>query len=218
MWVYLFNVITIPIYAFLIKDRKKFVLLVALQLFLISALRSITVGVDLDNYSAGYEYIKDLDFGDLLSRLRLSGLADIYYAFSYENGYAVLNWFSAHMGLSFHGFMVLCSVINIGAVSLFVYKYSKKPWISFVIFSTFGFLPFTFGILRQSLAIAMILFSYMFLDKNKKIYSLLFFLIAFSFHRTAILCLPLLLLAHKKRITKKVFSISLCVGVPILLL
>ena len=60
MAIYLLNFISIPIYDLLIKNKKKLVLIVSLQLFLILALRADTLGVDLDNYKQFYEFYKTI--------------------------------------------------------------------------------------------------------------------------------------------------------------
>ena len=90
MWIYLLNVLTIPIYNRLIKNRKLFIILVGLQLFLILALRSTVLGVDLPNYEGGYEFIGGLDNNDLWSRLNGFGMADLVYPFNYYNLHFVI--------------------------------------------------------------------------------------------------------------------------------
>lgn len=205
MWLYILNVITIIIYALLIKDKKKFVILVAIQLFLILALRDITMGVDMNNYIGGYKYIGQMGFDDMISSLRPSGVSELVHPYYYENGYTILNWIASHIGIGFHGLLIVCAGINISAISYFIYKYSKNPWLSFVIFCTFGFYVTDFGILRQSLALSMVIWAYVFADKRKMIPTLLAFLLAFSFHRAAIVALPVLGLLYfrVKPITKK---------------
>lgn len=207
MLLYILNIISIPIYALLIKDRRKFIILVAIQLFLILALREITVGVDLDNYLGGYNYISRMDFGELLSSLRPTGVSDLTWQFEYENGYTVLNWILSHMGLGFHGLLILCAAINVGSVSYFIYRYSKKPWISFLVYCALGFYMADFGLLRHSLALSMCLLSYCFLDRKRYFASALAFFLALCFHRTSILFVPMLLLLiiHIKDVTKKRF-------------
>lgn len=217
MWLYILNILTIPIYALLIKDKKKFVILVSIQLFLVLALREITVGVDLGNYSEGYNYISRLDFDGLLSGLKPSGVSALTWQFEYENGYTILNWMFSHLGIGFHGFLVFCAAVNVSTISYFIYRYSKKPWLSFVIFCTFGFYMSTFGIIRHSLALSMCLLAYCFFEKKKYLFGILAFLLAFSFHRTALLALPVLalLVFPIKNITRKKFLYLLLLAVAV---
>lgn len=218
MWIYIFNIITIPIYYKIIKNKKKFVLLVALQLFLMLALSNVSMGIDNGNYSGGYDYISGLSFSDMISNLRWSGLARLVYPFNFENGYMVLNWIVSRFGIGFQGFLTICAFINIGSVSLFIYKFSKRPWLSFIIYCAFGFFAYDFGILRQSLALSMVLLSFVCLGVGKKLRSVICFLIAISFHRVAIMVLPLLILFNNVRMNKKIFSRLLIVGMVLLIL
>lgn len=218
MWIYLLNILMIPLYSRLFKNRRTFVIVVSLQLFLILALRSTSLGVDLSNYSDGYDYIRGLGFSDVMSRIHFFHEADLVYPFSYEGGYVLFNWMVSHIGLNFHGFLVVCAAINVVSISWFIYRYSKKPWLSFIIFSAFGFFAYDFGIIRQSLALSMFLLSYIFFDKRKKIAGILLFVIAFWFHRTVIIALPLLFVFRSKMITKKRFFMLLLLSIPMLLL
>ena len=219
MWIYILNLLTIPIYAILIKDKKKFIILVALQLFLILALRDTTLGVDMGNYSGGFKYISNMSFSDLISSLRPSGVASLTWPYYYENGYTVLNWIVSHLGQSFHTLLVICAAINISSVSFFIYKYSKKPWLSFAIFCALGFYMTTFGILRQSLALSVVLIAYILADHKKYFWTALMLILAFSFHRAALLAVPiiLLLLFTKKSISRKTFTWMLLFSLPIML-
>ena len=218
MAIYLINIFLILLYSIFIKDKKKFVILVSLQLFLILALRSSTLGVDLNNYSAGFNYIKNLSFFDMLSRLHFIDIATLVYPFDYEGGYALLNWIVGNLGLSFHGFLIVCAFINIFSVSYFIYKYSDMPWISFIVLCTFGIYTYFFGIIRQSLALSFFSFSLHFALQNKKGKAIFLFFLAFWMHRAVLIMLPIYLFINKKSITKKSYTIALLLSIPFLLL
>ena len=220
MLIYILNAILIMVYSYFIKDRKKFVILVSIQLFLIMALRSNMLGVDLPSYELGYNYIGHLSFEELLSGIggharETPGALFVSY---FEGGYSIFNWICAHLGMDFHGFLVICAAINISSVGYFIYKYSKKPWLSFVIFSTFGFYTFFFGIIRQGLALSMMLLSYCCLDKKKYILTAILLFLAFNIHHTALLSLPLLLILafRRKTISRKGFASLFAISIPLL--
>ena len=218
MVIYLINIFLILLYSIFIKDKKKFVILVSLQLFLILALRCSTLGVDLNNYSAGFNYIKNLSFFDMLSRLHIIDIAALVYPFDYEGGYVLLNWIVGNLGLSFHGFLIVCAFINIFSVGYFIYKYSDIPWISFIVLCTFGIYTYFFGILRQSLALSFFLLSLHFALQNKKGKAILLFFFAFWMHRAVLIMLPIYLFINRKSITKKSYTIALLLSIPFLLL
>ena len=217
MTIYIINILLIIVYAILIKNRKKFIILVSIQLFLILALRSSSLGVDLANYSAGFNYIKTLNFPEMISKLHFFKIADLIYPFDYESGYVVLNWVISHLGFNFHGFLVVCAFVNIFSFSYFIYKYSDIPWLSYVILCTFGIYTYFFGIIRQSLALSIFLWSLHFWINKKRLKSILLFIIAFLCHRAIIIALPIFLFANFKPINRKKFLILLIFSIPFLI-
>ena len=197
MWIYILNVLLLIVYSFLIKDKKKYIIFSSIQCFLILALRANTLGADANYYNNGYEYISKLSFWDMLSRLHLFKAASLIYPFKFESGYVFINWIVSHLGLSFHFFTVVCAGLNMYCFGKIIYKYSKNPCLSFVIFTTFGTYFYFFSILRQSLALSFFMISFMFAIDGKKKKSFLTYIITFIFHRASIVLLPMLLLANR---------------------
>ena len=217
MAIYIINILLIIIYAILIKDKKKFTILVSIQLFLILALRSKYLGVDLVNYNDGFYYIKSLSFTDMISKLHFISTAELKYPFVYESGYVLLNWIISHLGLSFHGFLVICAFINIASFSYFIYKYSEIPWLSYIMLCAFGIYTYFFGIIRQSLALSVFLWAIHFAINNKNKRAILLFVLSFLFHRTILIMLPIFILIKTKPIKKKTFTILITLSFPFLL-
>lgn len=196
MLIYLFAIISIPLYSIIFPNRKIFVGVVTLQLFLILALRDITMGVDLGTYYDYYQRISQLSWPTLYSCLHFISRASA--PVGLESGYALLNWLCAQAGLSYHGFLVVCAAFSVFPVGLFVYRYSDKPYLSFMLYIGLGCFFQTFGILRQSVALGILLFSIPFMLKRKWIFVLLITGIAYTFHRVALLWLPLYFLCNKR--------------------
>lgn len=198
MLIYILNYLSLPIYKIVIKHKKVFCIIVSLQLFLILALRNPILGTDLQIYSKGFQYISRLSFTEMISKLHLIKVADLIYPFSFESGYTVLNWSISRIGLGFQGLLAVCAAINVISIGRFIYKYSDEPVLSFAIFISFNMYFYCFGILRQSLALSIMLWAipYM-IDKNYLKAALVIF-VAFLMHRTAIVVFPLILLAKIK--------------------
>lgn len=211
MGIYLFNYLSLPLYYVVLRNKKYFCYLVTIQLFLIQAMRDITLGVDLVTYNAGFQYIKGLSFLELMSRLSFIRVARLEYPFSFESGYVVLNWIVAKMGIDFHGFLAICAVIISVSVGRFIYKTSDNPLLSFSIFISFNMFAYCLGILRQSLALALVLWSLDAIMNGKRLKAFAVIMLAFWFHRTAILWLPLLFLANV-RMRRKYFLYVFCLG------
>ena len=151
-------------------------------LFALIAGLSYRMGVDCIRYENSYESLA-------FSNLEFDPLAQ-------EPGYLVfvclcksisLPWFVAHT--------IVCLFVNI-SVSVFFQKYSKQSYFTCLLIYAFLFYYlFNFEILRQSIAMSIIL---LYLSKNDIRFSTKYFanvLIAFTFHYVAIsaLSLPLLL-------------------------
>ena len=210
MAVYIINYLSLPVYA-KIFSRKKFVVIVSIQMFFILALRAENLGVDLPMYQYGFNYIYNMSFSDMISSLRVIQNARLPYPMSFESGWVALNWFSSHIGFSFHAFLVLCAGINMISCGIFIYRYSEMPWLSFAIISSMNIYAYMFGILRQSLALSIIVIALILLDEEKKWQCFVLFLLAFLIHRTAILSFPLFFLMKQKSIKKNTFSIAVLI-------
>ena len=205
MAIYVLSFLTLPIYDVLIKDRKKLVTVVTLQFFLILALRDPSLGVDLVNYSTGYNYISSLGFTDMLSRLNFLSTAELVYPHEYESGYVVLNWLLGKIGISFHAFLILHAAFCMVSFGVFIYRYSKLPWLSFAMLIAFSYFEYSFGILRQLLAIAVLLWAVPMIEKKGRWWAFfLLVLLAFTFHRTAIV-FAVLYLARYVKVTRIVY-------------
>lgn len=215
MLIYLYNLLSMPIYALVLK-KKIFVSLAALQMFLILALRADDLGVDLTVYSGAYNFISNLNFFDLLERVRFFQTAILPYPYDMESGWVVFNWLIAQTGLGFQAVIVCCAIINSISVGMFIYKYSRIPWLSFFIFFSLGSFTYMFGILRQCLALSILLMGYTYAGDGKwkkVIFSILF---AFSIHRTAFIAAPILILFKYPKFNKNKYIASLAMTVPFL--
>lgn len=205
MWIYIYNFISIPVYQLLVKKKKMCIVMIGIQLFLILAFRDVTVGYDLGMYSNGYEFIKSLSFGDMISRFRVIDTANLPYPFNFESGYMLFNWLVSKVGVSFHGFLVICAAVTSYSVCNYVYKYSESPWLSFILYIGFGIYSTSFGILRQSLALSLALISIDYIINHRWKIVIPLLIIAFLFHRSALLMIIPCLLSNyvfnKRRIT-----------------
>lgn len=220
MLIYLLNFISIPFYGLCVKDRKKLVILIAFQMFLILALRADNLGVDLENYKLHFNYYKDLSFLEIMGAFSIIGRARLS-IHRLEWGYVFLNWIVGKLGLDFHMFLVVCAGICMQSMGLFIYRYSKKPTISFLLFISLGGFVYFFGILRQSLGLAVFLFAIPALKERKLWKYLLIVGIATLFHGTFLITFILYFLTNIN--IKKIYyvgvilaSISIAIITPIL--
>jgi len=187
---------------------------IPLLLFLfLGIFRETSVGFDAQNYYFNYwGQIEFLTWKQLLSD------------FSMDNGfYLVLklisvfteDWWIARAVLFVLTFMLFYFVIR---------EYSPYPSLSLIIFLGIGMLSLTFGILRQALAGAVTMIGYVRLRNRSWFKCLLYIMIAATIHKTAVLCVFMLMLYimnEKNFSATKIIAISIAVyglffvGIPL---
>lgn len=174
-----------------------------LMFLFLGVFRETDVGYDSYNYYMNY-------WGkvDFLSWKQL--LSD----FSIDNGFYLIlkiislyteDWWLARAWLFAITFILYYYIIR---------KYSPYPSVSLIIFLGIGMLGLTFGILRQALAGAVTMLAYNQIRKGSWFKCLLYILLASTIHKTAVLCIYLLVLyfMNKKNFsTMKVIMISVSV-------
>lgn len=213
MTILLGNAVSLLFYSVLFRESKKFVVVLGgIQLFLLLALRSEYYGTDAIYYLNGYDYISSMTFDQMLGALNsnLLNTAHLVYPYSYENGWVLLNWLFSAGHLGYRTLMVFLSGVTAASFSLFAYRFSKDPGITMFVLSCLSPLLYSFFILRQTFALCICLLALPFLLKRRPVPFALMVLVAFLFHRSALIFLILYPLCGR-RATKKVFQIGLLV-------
>ena len=202
MSIYYDNLFLIIIYAIIYnviskrtKDKKRlikrFCILISIQLILILGLREITIGTDLVNYIPFYE--KCIKFKEL-----------VFLSSRFEVGYILLNIVIGGISGNSYVFLFIVAAISLIPIGYIVYKYSKKPFLSFIIYLAFDFYSFLFSGLRQGIAFGITFFSYKYIRERKPIKFIICIVIASLFHKSAIIFLPAYWLAKIKMSKKSI--------------
>ena len=144
-------------------------------LWFLTAFRSSAIGNDTENY---------LKMFNIFS----AGLSK---EFRFEVGYQLLNYFISLFTHDHHVFLIAMATIMYGLLGLYIFKFSKNPAVSLCLFYS-CFFSFYTSILRQGMAMLVVLYGFQFLKNGKKIPAALLFLFATLFHRTAIVSILLL--------------------------
>lgn len=148
-----------------------------LFLWFLTAFRSISIGNDTLNYVKMFELLFP------------NGVTKLY---GIEIGYQLLNILILKFTRSGHVFLIVMATIMYAGVGLYIYKFSKNPVVSLCLFFSCFFSVFL-CILRQGMAMIIVLFGYQLLKRGKKILAALLFLLAASFHLTALVSFVLFL-------------------------
>lgn len=190
MLIYVLFFLSLFIWHILIYDKRKYICVISLECFLLLALRHPMLGVDMGVYEPGYTYIASLNFQEMLNSLRIVNVAVLIKPFAFESGYVVTNWLCSFVGLPFHGFLVIYAAFYAVSVGHFINKYAESPWLSFSLLTALGWFDYSFGILRQTIAMCILLYSVDYILQKKAVPAILLVLLAAFFHRAALVFIP----------------------------
>lgn len=183
------------------KSKKFYSLLVFLQLFILSATRSINIGNDTKEYIRLFEAI-----------VTLNNLQ--YFKTRYELGYLFFNKLVGYISLNPQILLAITSFIILGSFFWFINRNTKLIWLSTYLYITTGVFGFALSGLRQSIAISIILISYELIKKKRFFWFVLTVLAASFFHSSAIvffLIYPLSKIKFEYKIVLLFFLISIVV-------
>lgn len=202
MLVFLLVVLVLLILSFLIINSKgqknqtlnnfyKYVSF--LILLIISGFRGLNVGNDTIHYVRAFS--------------NFNGISDSFriYVDRYEIGYRILNGVVSTFTNNPHVLLLCCAFITLFCFYKFVYKNSKYPWLSILLFVLLMYFVNSMCIMRQYIAIGLSCIAISYLVENKKIKYLIFVLLATTFHFSAIFVLLLLPLSIIKINNQKKF-------------
>jgi EpsG-like putative glucosyltransferase len=140
--------------------------------------------------------------GDWFTYLRK--LASIHYqisstSFSLKDpGYYGINWLASESGLSIHWVNLFCGTIVILGVSVFS-KNQPLPWLSLTVAVPYLLVVVAMGYTRQASALGIVLIGLTALAQHKTRRFVALVLLAATFHKSAILMLPIAALAASER-------------------
>jgi hypothetical protein len=167
------------------RSKKIYAIVSFLMVFLISALRDISVGSDALGYVNYFFTVKKVPFSYLL-------------LYRFEPGYIVFNKLLSFFVNNEQVFLAIMALIILAMIFIGIYKYSSIPSLSVYLFITMGFFAFTLSGFRQAIAIGIVFLSFTLLKEKKLLLFVLTILLASLFHKTALIFLIIYPFAHKK--------------------
>lgn len=149
------------------------------------------VGTDYYSYINTYNVVKEIPLSESTAQQFEPVVAATYKALS--------NVFEDYRWIFF-----MYAILSILPIYLANKEYKNKYLAYSVLIFCLMFFPFTLNIMRQGVSFGFTVLSAVYLSKNKKIRSMLSFLIGLAFHFTSIVTLPFLLLfAFLHRLSKE---------------
>ena len=183
-------IIATAVLAFLFRRyRKAFVVSTAILHGFIAAFRYNHMHGDLMKYHSEYE---DLANYSLFSnRILRSGKNTLFYMLN-----KIVGDYTNH---NFQALIIIIAVISAIALGVLIYRYSEKPFISFLLWNCFGFYIFTFYSIKQALAMAIIMLAAACVVEEKRRLFYILVAIAGFVHFPAFIFLPAYELSRLKR-------------------
>ncbi len=160
------------------KYRKAYVIAICILMSLIAGLRHSTIGNDTGNYQRIFSEAAVYQ-GELFERTRM------------EPGYSILNIIFAGTGMGYNAFIFIMALVTNIAISSLIFKKSKYPMLSFLLFVLFRFFFDEMNIMRQFLSISIVLFGFDYVEQRKFLKYLFVVLLATSIHYSAFFALIL---------------------------
>lgn len=192
------------------KRRRRYVMTIFLMMIVISAMRKYTVGIDLNKqYYALFQRCADLNWSQVGST-------------AYDIGYVIFNKIILLFTTNPQWMIAIHSIFVIGVSGYFILKNSEDVVMSTLIFIANHTWFMYMNVMRQALAISMILIACEIWKKKnlivkRYVFSGLFFFLAVSMHSSALLML-IVPFMEKWKFKKNTIIVAICsvFGVSIL--
>lgn len=212
------NVILICIEAFFLlyrykseRNRKIFIIITCIQVIILSGLRHIQVGMDTYNYMNMFERTKLYSWKYLWDKL-----IDVKnYSDDVEPGFYISMKLFQIFSNSFRTYLIVFACFVNIPLFVMIYKRSKEPFISVLLYVAQYFSFFSTTGLRQTMAVVFMAFLGLncILKRNFIVFIILF-LVSYTCHRSSLVFLPFYFIAYKKPTVK--YFICCIVGIVVL--
>lgn len=186
-----------------LKNRNKlFVVFATLNWIVLSGLRHISIGADTLAYFNSYNRTLWTSWDDLFNNfveIIIHGSEEL----GKDPGYYLFVKITQLVTHNYQIFLVIIALIFTVPLGLWIYRNSKNPFISFLIYSVLFYSFFSITGLRQTIATSIVvLIGYKYIKERRLLPFILLTFIGFTIHKSALVFFPFYFLANKK-VTKK---------------
>lgn len=178
--IYIYNVLSIALLGIALKSRlerekqkKIFIFISFFQMFLIQALRDVSVGTDTNMYVDVYKYYKTSE----IYSFKLT-----HFEWLFKILYEVLQYFTANAQV----LLAVISFITMLCFGIYIYNNSSNVLFSTIIFACLLY-PNSFNIMRQYMGVSIALNSHQYIKRNQYVRASILIIIGSLIHTLAIL-------------------------------
>lgn len=193
---------------YVIKDKKIYCILSGTLMFLLMLFRAPELGNSdtVSLYIPSFYRISEFSFAQLLQYYHNT---DVFFYIITK----LITMFSTNLNIYFG----ICAFPFCFFVSRLIYKYSKKPVLSFVMLISLNYYAWSYIIIRHTVALAFVILSYDYIKEHKLIKFLSCIFFASLFHKSAIIFLLAFPIANKMKLSKKNMNLILIIIAPIVI-
>lgn len=186
------------------KDRKQYIVIMAVLHSLLSGLRHQYLTGDMQSYC--YKYWRTLKEGWFSEAIFQEGRN---FGFNW-----LLKFFSTLSDGEFQVFLIASAIFIEATVAYLIYKYSPLPWLSFLVWNCMGFYVFGFSAIKQSIAMGLVMIAFVGIMEEKPKQFALFTMLAAFVHKPALIFIPAYFLS-KRKFTLQTLIIYICGAIAI---
>lgn len=184
-------------------SAKVFIIISSIVLILISGLRHEGVGTDTYAYIMSFENIQYTSWDEILHNFFQRAFVPNEYE-ERDPGMDVIIKSLWQLGMSSRGYLFFVAAFLIIPLGVVVYKFSENLKVvlyTYVFYASmfYGYLPNS--AVRQSMALAFVLWAFLLLRNRRFVFSVIFVLAGAIIHRSAFIALPLIPLVFIKKTT-----------------
>lgn len=194
MSVYLFIVVATIVLGHMMPQqgywRRWYIIIMAAIHTFVCGFRYMYLTGDLRNYASDYYNI--VNYGWLSDEVINEGRNTGFYF--------LMKLFSQWTDGNFQIFLLFIAIVTEVVLAVLIYKYSPIPWCSYLVWNCITFYIFGFSAIKQALAMALVMWAFIFVLEEKPKRFLLLTLLAGTIHMPALVFVPAYWLA-KIRIT-----------------
>lgn len=151
-------------------------------MWLIAGLRSPSVGIDTLSYQQFFNYVIDLG----AATLNTINPLQLFVANGFENGFKLYTYVISFISTDFTIYLLITYAIISYSFYIYIKRNSQNYLLSFAVFYTIFFFA-TMNYLRQSLAMAVLLWGFKYIYERKLLKYLLFVALATLIHQASII-------------------------------
>lgn len=189
------------------NSRKLYIAAMAVLHAFVCGFRYMYLTGDLRNYAADYYNYINLGWFD----------AEVFQEGRNTGFLWLMKLISEWTNGDFQTFLIILAIFTEIVVAILIFRYSPKSWLSYLVWNCMGFYVSGFSLIKQSLAMAVIMCAMMCIFDKKPIRFLVLTLIAGFIHMPALAFLPAYFLANRRITVRTLFGYAVGAGIIFLL-